>query len=336
MIRRKIATRAVFCAALMLPLLASASDTQHCYLRDASSPTPSTAFLLCEQGLVYGTTDGGATWTAHDTGASVTLHGISFQDATHGFAVGDAGTLLATGDGARTWQARTTGTKEHLLSAFTLGNLAWASGFDGALLDSTDGGRTWSKQKSGTSMALESIFFLDADHGWAVGWSGTILLTTDGGKTWQPIKTAAASWSLAAVRFIDPKNGWAVGFSGQLLRSSDGGTTWKAQKSPSQSWLTSIASDRAKRLWIAADDHLLVSEDVGENWRAIAVPGSFFVARVFPVGDSLWALAELGILKQTGSGLQWKRDETFIPAGAHIGNTIDETLGASTAAGKAK
>jgi photosystem II stability/assembly factor-like uncharacterized protein len=334
--RRKINASAGFCAALMLPFLASASDTQHCYLRDATSPAASSAYLLCEQGLVYGTTDGGATWTAHDTGASVTLHGISFFDANHGFVVGDTGTLLATEDGGKTWLARTTGTKEHLLSVFTIGNLAWTSGFDGALLHSTDGGRTWSKQNAGTSMALESIFFLDADHGWSVGWSGTILRTTDGGKTWQIVKTDAAQWSLAAVRFVDPKNGWAVGFSGQLLQSTDGGATWKAQKNPSQSWLTSIAPDRAKRVWIAADEHFLVSEDGGTNWQAIPVPGSFFVARVFQVGDSLWALAELGILKQTGPGLQWKHDENFIPAGAHIGSTIDETLGAATAAGKAK
>ena len=89
-------------AALMLPLLAAASDTQHCYLRDAATPTPSTAYLLCEQGLVYATTDSGATWAAHDTGASVTLHAISFFDVTHGLAVGDAGTLLATEDAAKT------------------------------------------------------------------------------------------------------------------------------------------------------------------------------------------------------------------------------------------
>ena len=119
----------------------------------------------------------------------------------------------------RRGKPRTTGIKEHLLSVFTLGNLAWAGGFEGTLLHSIDGGHTWSKQNSGTTMALESIFFLDADHGWAVGWSGTILRTTDGGKTWQTIKTDAAQWSLAAVRFIDPNNGWAVGFSGQLLHS---------------------------------------------------------------------------------------------------------------------
>ena len=316
-------------AAFLMPLLATASDTQHCYLRDAASPAASTVYLLCEQGLVYSTNDAGANWVAHDTGATDNLRAISFFDATHGIAVGAAGAVLATEDGAKTWQPRTSGTKENLLSVFTVGAHAWASGFDGALLTSADGGRTWSGQKSGTTMALESVFFLDAGHGWAVGWSGAILRTTDGGNTWQTIKTDAAQWSLATVRFIDANNGWAAGFSGQLLHSTDGGTTWKAQKSPTQSWLTSIATDRAKRLWIAADDHVLVSEDAGQNWKAVAVPSSFFVARLFPMGDSLYGLAALGIVKQAGSGLEWKHDETFVPAGAHIGNSVSETLGKS-------
>jgi photosystem II stability/assembly factor-like uncharacterized protein len=194
-------------------------------------------------------------------------------------------------------------------------------------MHSGDGGRTWTKQASGTSMALESVFFLDADHGWAVGWSGTILRTTDGGKTWQHIKTGAANWSLATVRFFDANNGWAAGFSGQLLRTTDGGLTWTAQKSPTQAWLTSVATDGAKRIWLAADDNLLVSEDGGQNWKLTPVPTGYFVSRVFPVGDSLWAMAELGILKQTGPGLQWTHDETFVPAGARIGESIEEALG---------
>lgn len=325
--------RLSFCAgavALLLPIFAWGSDKEHCYLREASS-LGTTAYLLCEQGLVYGTTDSGATWTAHDTGAAVTLHGLSFFDPLHGFAVGDGGTVLATEDGAKTWQPRTSGTKEHLLSVFTIGNLAWTAGFDGTVLHSIDGGRTWNKQTSGTTMALESIFFLDPDHGWAVGWSGTILRTADGGKTWESIKTSAASWSLATVRFLDAKNGWAAGFSGQLLRSRDGGATWEAQKTPSQSWLTSVATDRANRIWIAADDHLVVSEDSGATWRAIPVEGNLFVARLFPLGDTLCALAELGLLRQGGNGLQWKRDETFAPAGAQIGNSLGEPASTLTA-----
>jgi photosystem II stability/assembly factor-like uncharacterized protein len=336
--RSRTRIAAAICAAFVLPLLASASDTQHCYLRDASSPGASTAFLLCEQGLVYGTTDNGVTWVSHDTGATVTLHGISFFDGLRGVAVGDEGTLLATMDGGKTWQPRAAGTKEHLLSAFCLGDHAWVGGFDGTILYSPDSGQTWTKQKSGTTMALESIFFLDPDRGWAVGWSGTILRTADAGRNWEPIKTDAALWSLAAVRFIDQKNGFAVGFSGQLLRSRDGGATWAALKSPSQSWLTSVATDRAKRIWIAADDQLLVSEDGGDKWKAIPVDANYFVNRVFPVGDSLWALAALGILKQTGPGVQFKHDESFVPAGAHIANSLDDAVSntATTGTGKSK
>jgi photosystem II stability/assembly factor-like uncharacterized protein len=321
----------------MLPLVLAASDTKHCYLRDANSPTASTAYLLCEQGLVYGTTDGGVTWTAHDTGAAVILHAISFQDAMHGFAVGDTGTLLGTEDGGKTWLARTTGTKENLLSAFTLGDLAWTGGFDGILLHSTDGGRTWNKQTSGTTMALESIFFLDPDHGWAVGWSGTVLRTADGGKSWQTMQATAATWSLDAVCFRDQQNGWAVGFAGQLLRSRDGGTTWEAQQSPVKSWLTSVAADRANRLWIAADEQLLVSEDGGGKWRAVALGGNYFVSRVFMLGDTMWALGELGLLKQIGTGLQWKHYDAFVPAGAQISNTLEEPAASgTTGTGKAK
>lgn len=327
--RSTITIVALFCAAFMLPLLVLASDTQHCYLRDAASPTVSTAYLVCEEGLVYATGDAGKTWVAHESGATLRLHAIAFFDATHGLAVGDGGTLLATEDGAKTWQPRTSGTKEHLLSVFTLGDQAWASGFDGALLHSADSGRTWSNQKSGTTMALESIFFLDANHGWSVGWSGTILRTVDGGKTWQTIKTDAAQWSLATIRFFDANNGWAAGFSGQLLHSTDGGITWKAQKSPTQSWLTSIATDSSKRLWIAADDHILMSEDRGQTWKAIDVPTSYFVSRIFSMGDSLWGLAALGIVRQIGTGLEWQHDDTFIPTGAHIGNSVSETLGAA-------
>ncbi|MGP8176187.1 MAG: WD40/YVTN/BNR-like repeat-containing protein [Terracidiphilus sp.] len=317
-------------AFLLLPLLAAASDKEHCYLRDASAPTASSAFLLCEQGLVYATTDAGATWTARDTGAAVTLHAISFSDANHGFVAGEGGTLLATADGGKTWQVRNTGSTEHVLTIFTLGNRAWVGGFDGTILYSSDQGATWVKQKAGTTMALENIFFLDPDHGWAVGWSGTILRTADGGKNWETIKTDAASWSLAAVHFNDLKNGWAVGFAGQLLHSSDGGTTWVAQKSPTQSWLTSVATDHANRLWIAGDDQLLLSEDSGATWRGIPV-ANMFVSRVFPLGGSLRALGELGILKQGGgSGLEWKHDDSLVPAGAHIANSLEDAAKATT------
>jgi photosystem II stability/assembly factor-like uncharacterized protein len=321
-------------AVLVLPVAAFGSDKQHCYLRDAMAPAGSTAYLMCEQGLVYVTTDGGATWAARDTGAAQLLHAVYFSDATHGFVVGDQGTLLATADGGKTWQARTSGTTEHLLAIYALGNQAWASGFDGTLLYSADGGVTWVKQKSGTTMSLEGLYFLDPDHGWAVGWSGTILRTTDGGKKWETIKTDAASWSLAAVHFRDLKNGWATGFLGELLRSRDGGATWEAEKSPTPSELTSVTLDRDNHVWVAADDQILESDD-GDQFRSVPVENHPFIAKLFPLGGSMWALGELGLFKQTAAG-QWKRDENFVPAGARIGNSLDDAVPTAATDGKSK
>src|SRR5579862_4210173 len=116
--------RLVLAAFFLLPLLSFGSDKQNCYLRDGTPASASTVYLLCEQGLVYVTKDAGATWTSSDTGATAVLHGIAFMDATHGFVVGDSGTLLATADDGKTWEARTSGTTEHLLTIFTLGNQA--------------------------------------------------------------------------------------------------------------------------------------------------------------------------------------------------------------------
>ena len=321
---------------LVLPRAGSAAEDM-CFFRDAAAPGASTAYLLCEQGQVYATRDAGTHWLTLQTGATQTLHAIAFRDASHGFVVGDNGVILATGDGGKTWRAVLNQKKQPYLiddlhCAFALGNQIWAGGFLGALLHSGDGGRTWAKQKTNTSMGLEGVYFLDANHGCAVGWSGTILRTQDGGKNWQPV-ASKAEWSLAAIRFRDQNNGWAVGFAGELLRSHDGGATWEEQKSPIEASLTSVAFDKAGRIWVAADEQLLVNQNGGEPWTVVGV-GQAFLGKVFRVGDELWALGEQKLLKQTGSGMQWKRVENLVPAGTAISDSLDATPLLPAAAGK--
>lgn len=291
--------------------VAAAQQDRTCWLRDGTSPAPSLVYLLCEQGAVMVTTDGGATWSSRDTAATGHLRNIDFMDINHGVAVGDDGLLVTTGDGGKTWQVRKTGVKHHLLAVQFVGQSGWAGGFDGTILHSADGGATWEPQASATKEALEGMFFLDANRGWAVGWAGTILRTTDGGKTWVPSKTDAASWSLTAVYFRDAQNGWIAGFGGQILRSRDGGVTWTTLKSPVKSWLTSIAFDKANRGWITSDENLLVSEDGGETWRTIAVEDKLFLSQLIPVNGALWAVGQLGVLKQA-DGLNWKKIDTLV------------------------
>jgi photosystem II stability/assembly factor-like uncharacterized protein len=314
---------------LLLPMLASAAGDL-CYLRDAASPNATTAFLLCEQGQIYSTTDAGGKWTMYRTRpadkAGRTLRAVYFKDALHGLVAGDSGTILATDDGAKTWQERLDANKKNLTTEHLLDIV---SGFTGTMLHSTDFGRTWEIQKTGTTMALQGIFFADVNRGWAVGWSGTILRTLDGGKKWEDIDAAAATWSLNTVYFRNEKEGWAAGFSGELLHTRDGGTTWEALKSPVMSTLSSIAFDKAGRFWIAADEQLIVSQDAGATWKKAAADNYMFLSRLFRTGDTLWAMGELGILKQTAQtdGLEWKLADNFVASGTTIQDTADDSSG---------
>ncbi len=295
-------------AILMLPLSSFAATGGGCWLRDAAAPTTTNIFALCQQGVIYISSDGGAKWDLLDTGAKSFLRTIVFTNASHGIVAGDAGTVMTSEDSGKTWQLHESKTKENLLAVTAVGSDAWASGFDGAIVHSSDGGRSWETQNSTTTLALEDIYFIDKDHGWAAGWSGTILRTVDGGKKWQPV-VSKAQWSLTALYFKDASNGWAVGFSGQLLRTKDGGVSWDVMPPPSTAWLKDVAVDSANRIWIASDDALLVSEDQGAHWKSVQAAKQAFLKKFVPVGNSLWAVGQLALLRQVGT--DWKQVDSL-------------------------
>lgn len=272
-----------------------------CSIQRAAAVEPY-VWLLCDQKDLLVSADQGATWQTRHLPTDVKLRAIAFLDPRRGFVAGDGGTLLATDDGAETWRQVSVPTRENLTSIHLVGELGWVAGWTGVILHSEDGGKTWLRQQSGVQQGLESIFFVNQEHGWAVGWLGTILRTADGGKTWVKAQTPATLWSLDSVCFRDTKEGWVVGFGGQLLRSIDGGATWKEQPSPAREWLKSVACDGAGRWWIASDNVVLVSDDGGENWTRIPVEGTVFVHQVLPLRNTLWAVGQFGVLKQSGDG----------------------------------
>jgi photosystem II stability/assembly factor-like uncharacterized protein len=130
----------------------------------------------------------------------------------------------------------------------------------------------------------------------------------DGGKKWQAV-ASKAQWSLTSIYFSDANNGWICGFSGQLLRTKDSGATWEVLPAPSKAWLKDVSVDRSNRMWIAADDQFLVSEDGGAKWRAVPVLTQAFLRKMLPVGNSLWAIGQLGMMRQEGA--DWKPVDTL-------------------------
>ena len=86
-------------------------------------------------GMVARTTDGGATWTRHDSDTGHTLMDVAFVDTLRGWAVGAFGTIVSSSDGGITWTPWPSGTEAGLKAvAFADGNNGWAVGEDGTIL----------------------------------------------------------------------------------------------------------------------------------------------------------------------------------------------------------
>ena len=304
-------------APLFVTQAAFAAEERSCNMRDAALPTNQITYVLCEQGLLLVTKDDGATWAQRKIPIENSiLRAVSFHDVNRGLVVGDDGSIFATEDAGGTWAARKSGTTENLTDIQMIGEEGWIAGYDGVILHTADGGKTWARQDSGSAMSLEALYFHDVQNGWAVGWAGTILHTVDGGRKWQSLKVNGASWSLSSITFNDPQNGWIVGFAGQFLATKDGGATWEARKPPAQTWLTSIGFDSKKRGWITTDIGFLMSEDGGQTWTVKPTEGQLFINRIVRTTGTAWALGPFGMLKQSGTGLEWKKIPNPLAASA--------------------
>lgn len=115
-----------------------------------SFPDADHGFAVTFNGVLYSTSNGGATWSHHRlTYASDHPTSLVFVDATHGWAAGGAED--------EPWGAR-----------------IWAT---------SDGGLTWRLQVKGggPEEGLQAIAVPDLLHGYAVGSSGTVMSTRTGG-----------------------------------------------------------------------------------------------------------------------------------------------------------
>ena len=176
------------------------ADAQHGWVVGYKNVYDESGSFVDDRGVIYGTSDGGATWTLQ---WQAPFHFHHLFDVE----VIDAQTAWAVGQGA-------------------------TSGVGEILLVTHDGGATWEERSSGVIMGLTAIDFVDSSFGWAVGDGGEIIHTEDGGETWSIQESAdryQKPW-LADVSFVDRQNGWAVGSmsgngppDGKILHTSSGG-----------------------------------------------------------------------------------------------------------------
>lgn len=212
-------------------------------------------WVFGEEGALYATEDGGATWARLRVPTRHLLLGAQLSDGGRAWLVGAGQTILQTPDGGATWRE---GQVVSLPARFPSTPLSQPAQARSAAA-STKAQSTASPpqaQPSGTlslaarspSLRLNAVSFADARRGWAVGANGAVLATADGGRTWAAQESGTES-DLFDVKFFDAREGWAVGSGGAAIHTSDGGQTWRPEQTGTTHALERLFFEGRARGW---------------------------------------------------------------------------------------
>ena len=172
-------------------------------------------WLVTDQGAIFFSDDGGASWTEQVTTNVALLNYVRFIDENHGLAVGATNAILYTDDGGEHWTTITGPAgkaADNILTCEILDAHNWWLGYDdGELFYTMDGGTTWTQRTftvpgAATVDRVNDMMFYDDFNGYAVvKWTdgdahlrGAILRTFNGGQDWE-VHSIATQFDVGAL-----------------------------------------------------------------------------------------------------------------------------------------
>jgi len=144
-------------------------------------------WVVCKEGKISKTTDGGATWTTSIPYPLLTLYGCSsIGSGDSVWAAGTYGSILFSSDGGDHW------TLQYSINNVNYSNLSlqmfpdgtgFASGTKGFFITTTNFGGEWKRAYIRNGNGIADMFFLNKNTAWITGAEGFIMKTTNGGAT---------------------------------------------------------------------------------------------------------------------------------------------------------
>lgn len=275
----------------------------------------------------------GGTWTALNSGTTVTLSGMWGPDSSQAWIVGSAGTVLrwSGGTSTPTSDAGFLGVDWNDVSGVSRSDI-WAVGDAGALMhrDAT----SWQMVRTGPTTTIHGAWAAAENDAWAVG-SGGLLLHWDG-TSWKSMQAPITSdwyavagssgsdvwvaglqgnamhwngsqWSMQPVQTTADMRGlyvaptgtavFAVGLTGNIYRFT--GNVWQK--------LTSNLSTNLNAIWGSGSDDIWAAGQLGNvlhwngsTWSPISSPT---VQEIYAIGGT--AVSNLWFAGANGTALYW-------------------------------
>jgi photosystem II stability/assembly factor-like uncharacterized protein/tetratricopeptide (TPR) repeat protein len=286
-----------------------------------------------DEGVVWHTIDGGATWERQATGVRASLRAVHFVTPYTGWVVGreelpggsSAGVVLRTADGGITWEAIGSGSVPGLAAVhFFDDRLGLAAGdgsdaFPSGVYATTDAGRTWKPLPGPPGATWLAADLTDIKTGVFVGAWGRMRIYREGEIRQTADVEALRDRAVRGVR-IDGKRGIAVGDGGLVLTSREtNGVTWGFAKNLPLPPEALAACDfhgvglLANQRWVVGRPGTVVLHGVDNGkeaaWEVQRTGQTAPLNAVHFIDDDHgWAVGELGtILATADGGKTWTR-----------------------------
>lgn len=176
--------------------------------------------VVGNQGAVYCTHDGGASWVSPSGTGTSNLNRVTFAGPDNGWAVGAGGTVVRFDFPSDSWSVQYSNTGNELLGVFALSaGTGWAVGYGGHVIRTYNGGNNWYRIAQ-TGNNLQDVWFADVNNGYISRVTGGVYRTVNGGSTLTPVSDPRAQFvyrlSLQNIDF-----GWGGGQYGRVLSFRD-------------------------------------------------------------------------------------------------------------------
>ena len=247
-----------------------------------------------ERGIVIVSDDNGVSWKQVSTPADVTLTAVKFATGQDGWAVGHMGIILHTTDGGLQWSRQMDGVEAAKMALSTVEADVSAAG-------NPDDKTTKRKLRlahqlvdDGPVKPFTDILAFDADTVTVVGAYNLVFSSEDGGKTWryrsEVIDNPRQYHIYGAVKtetglLFDGEQGLILASAPE---SNQVGMAMSRLKSPYEGSFFGALQIHGNRVLVyGMRGKMFVTDDAGQNWQAVSIPGDISINCAAIMGDGI-------------------------------------------------
>jgi len=295
-------------------------------------------WIGANDGIIFSTTNGGATWSEYDLGtlikpqiAFLFLDALCFTSDKNGYALAGklkADYLFQTTDGGASWFVKdslvsATAMRWYAIEFFGENNGVIVGDKKNIQKYTTDGGKTWT-----LSTAINDAFFyylrtvkwLSATTVVAMGdgneFNGLITpiyKSTDGGKNWVKKTQTVVNYDRVKDSYFKNSNeGIGVGNNGfskmYYTKTSDGGETWTPYTGDFAMGLTAVCGFGDVLYALGSSAHIIKSTDFGSTWTMLPYKCPSVFSDIEFIGTKGFAACNDGdfYINDNGLGNSWR------------------------------